>query len=77
MRCTEQAKILTALPGRRHTVAARDANSLIKLETAFATPFQVDATIFPREREISRPRNTLVDLRQQRLPEPLCFFPLS
>src|ERR1700726_43991 len=52
MRRAEEIVILQRLPAIGRLVAARDAERVVELETAFATAFQIDPEIFARRGEV-------------------------
>src|SRR5258708_25990625 len=52
MRRAEEIEIFQCLFGVARLVAPDDAERIIKLKAAFATPLQIDAAIFARERKI-------------------------
>src|SRR5919107_3700593 len=56
VRCAEKIEILKCLPCVSRLVAARYPQRVVKLETAFAPPFEIDAAIFPREWKIASVR---------------------
>src|SRR5450755_785548 len=53
MRRAEEIEVLQRLFGITGLVASRDAQRVVELEAAFAAPFQVDAAIFARKREVA------------------------
>ena len=52
MRRAKEIIVLQRLPGVGGLVAARDAERVVKLETALAAAFEIDPEIFTRRREI-------------------------
>src|ERR1700730_19038853 len=52
MRGTEEIVVLQRLLGIGHLVPSGDTERVVELKAALAAPFEIDAEIFPRRREV-------------------------